>query len=598
MPFPTPVSILVVDDQPRNSLALEAALASVDCSLVRAKSGRDALKCLFAQDFAVILLDIRMPVTDGFETAKLIRARNRSQSTPIMFMTPYDPDGAGMEEGYRLGGIDYIHKPFDPHILRSKVTFFVELFRKTVALEQMTADLVLREQHGVALNARLEERVIARTEALAVAYSDLEAAGEERLRTEEALRALEHTARAEAETAARQASVLAEVSRVLVENFMDHRPMLGRVAHIAAEATDAACVIQLFAEDGDEAGLVPLAVDHADQMVRSELARVLSVPHRFSDSPWPDLDRVFLDSYPLKDSLSVPMLARTALIGVLSLARFGCGALQFTDCDRKLSEDLAARVALAVENARLYENARTAIELRDKFLTIAAHELKTPLTTIQGYSQLLSHQLAEGLGGEAAGVRRSAQMIEDRTRHLAGLVEQILDVSRLVASRMQLDRDDTDVVGMIRSLVDGFESRDSSHEFRLHVRHERLQAAVDLPRMKQVMANLIDNAVRYSPQGGPIDISVGEEQDGTVVLSVRDRGLGIPEEHRAHIFDRFYQAHAVAYRSGMGLGLHISREIVLLHGGTITVAFPSDGGSHFTVRLPRTDHTPAGEHGT
>src|SRR5205823_3364526 len=125
-----------------------------------------------AQEFAVILLDIRMRDMDGFETATLIRARERSQSTPIMFMTAYDRTGERAMQGYLLGAIDYVYKPFDPHILRSKVIFFVELFRKTVALEQrtaeltqVTADLACREQQVVQLNAQLEGRVIERTAA-------------------------------------------------------------------------------------------------------------------------------------------------------------------------------------------------------------------------------------------------------------------------------------------------------------------------------------------------------------------------------------------------------------------------------------------------
>lgn len=584
---PLPVSVLLVDDEDNNILALEAALDSVDCELVKAQSGRSALRHVLAQDFAVILLDIAMPEIDGFETARLVRARSRSRSTPIIFMTAYDPAGARMQEGYRLGGIDYIYKPFDAYILRSKVSFFVELFRKTVALQQVTADLVLREQQIVALNARLEERVIRGTAALKVANRDLEAEAFDHLRTEAALRASEDTARVESELTHTRASVLAAVSQVLVENFMDHRPMLQRVAQIAAVATASACVIQLIAEDGDDPGLVPLAIDHTEQAVRAELARVLRTPHTSQDFPWNDIDRAFLDVHPLMDSLSVPMLARTTPIGVLSLARFGPDAPQFAEGDRRLCDDLAARVAFAVENARLYDNARTAIELRDNFLTVAAHELKTPLTTIQGYSQLLTNKLTDGLGEEAAPVRRAAHMIEDRTRHLARLVEQIVDVSRLVASRLELDRQDADLVAMLAELVTSIERRGTSHELRLHVPSERLPAAVDLTRLKQVMANLIDNAVRYSPAGGPIDITVDDDADG-VVLSVRDRGLGIPVQHRAHIFDRFFQAHATEYRSGMGLGLHISREIVLLHGGTITAAFPPDGGSQFTVRLPRT----------
>lgn len=368
--------------------------------------------------------------------------------------------------------------------------------------------------------------------------------------------------------------------------------MLERVARIAAIATDTACVIELLPEDGGGV-LEPLAIDHADQAVCKELSRVLSSPHRVDDSPWQDLDGVFLEAHPLRDTLSVPMLARSATIGVLSLGRFGTSAPPFTDHDREFTDDLATRIGLAVENARLFEHARTAIELRDTFLTVAAHELKTPLTTIQGYAQLLSLQLDQGLKVDSNPIRRSARMIEDRTRHLARLVEQILDVSRLAASRLKLNQVEMDLVGLIRNLVAGFAAR-HPREFRLHL-VESVRAAVDPVRIEQVMANLIDNAVRYSPDGGPIDVSVEAESDEWVALTVRDRGLGIPEEHRAHIFDRFHQAHGVSYRSGMGLGLHISREIVALHGGEIVATFPDDGGSQFTVRLLRCGPAPREE---
>ena len=179
---------------------------------------------------------------------------------------------------------------------------------------------------------------------------------------------------------------------------------------------------------------------------------------------------------------------------------------------------------------------------------------------------------------------------DDRTKHLARLVEQILDVSRLDQSRLKLSLEDVDVVGLIRKLVAGFQRR-HPREFRLRL-PDHVRTAVDPVRLEQVMANLIDNAVRYSPDGGPIEVSVDLESDDWVVLSVRDRGVGIPQEHRAHLFDRFYQAHGVSYRSGMGLGLHISREIVALHGGDITAAFPVDGGSEFMVRLMRSGGPP------
>jgi two-component system sensor histidine kinase/response regulator len=182
MTLPQPISILIVDDEPRNLVALEAALASVDCKLVKATSGREALKCVLTQDFAVILLDIHMPEMSGFETASLIRSREKSQSTPIIFLTADDRRGPRVQEGYRVGAVDYMYKPFDPSILRAKLAVFVELFRNTAALEvrtteltQVTADLVVREQQVEALNAVLEQRVVERTGELEAAVKELEA---------------------------------------------------------------------------------------------------------------------------------------------------------------------------------------------------------------------------------------------------------------------------------------------------------------------------------------------------------------------------------------------------------------------------------------
>jgi diguanylate cyclase (GGDEF)-like protein/PAS domain S-box-containing protein len=135
------VSILVVDDQPKNIIALEAALANVDCRVVRARSGREALKWVLAQDFAAILLDIRMPDLDGFDTAGLIRMRDRSRATPIIFLSAYHHTAAEIQKAYRFGGIEYLSRPLDPTILRVKVSFFVELFRKSLRLEQQAAEL-------------------------------------------------------------------------------------------------------------------------------------------------------------------------------------------------------------------------------------------------------------------------------------------------------------------------------------------------------------------------------------------------------------------------------------------------------------------------
>ncbi|MBD1824714.1 response regulator [Cyanobacteria bacterium FACHB-DQ100] len=141
MPMHTSVNILIVDDQPENLLALEAVLGRLGENLVRASSGEEALRCLLNQDFAVILLDIQMPGMDGFETANLVRSRARSQHTPIIFLTAFDASEQGVFKGYSLGAVDYLIKPINSEILVSKVGVFVDLFKKTAAIQHQAAQL-------------------------------------------------------------------------------------------------------------------------------------------------------------------------------------------------------------------------------------------------------------------------------------------------------------------------------------------------------------------------------------------------------------------------------------------------------------------------
>jgi CheY-like chemotaxis protein len=170
------VNILLVDDQPKNLLALSAILDSPDLNLVKALSGMEALRCLLNQDFAVILLDVQMPGMDGFETATLIRQRERSQHTPIIFITALNRDDTHVERGYSLGAVDYLLKPFAPEILKSKVTVFVDLFKKTQLLKQQAT---LLEAANKKLEGEITQRKIAE-EALRRAHDSLEIKVQER----------------------------------------------------------------------------------------------------------------------------------------------------------------------------------------------------------------------------------------------------------------------------------------------------------------------------------------------------------------------------------------------------------------------------------
>jgi signal transduction histidine kinase len=241
-------------------------------------------------------------------------------------------------------------------------------------------------------------------------------------------------------------------------------------------------------------------------------------------------------------------------------------------------------VLLAREQSARSE-AEAALQVRDEFLSIASHELRTPLATLSGYAQLALRRIDkdEQFGRER--IVSALRAITAQSDKLNRLLSQLLDVSRLELGKLALEREQTDLVALLNQVVSAARARDGEHAIAL-LTPPSLEAKVDPLRVEQVMINLLDNAIKYSPDGGPIDVVMSQPADGEVQIAVRDHGLGIPPENRARIFERFYQAHGDGHKSGMGLGLHVSRQIVELHGGDITAEFPSDGGSRFIVRLP------------
>lgn len=169
-----PATILLVDDEPKNLLALEALLEGEGRKLVRAESGLEALRCALEQDFAMILLDVQMPDLDGFETAQLIRQRERSKNTPIIFLTASDGDANFVARGYAAGAVDYLRKPYNPDVLRSKVAIFVDLFRMAEQLRRQS-DQLSRQAHmeGILLAARTFEHELNTKLTSTVGYTQL-----------------------------------------------------------------------------------------------------------------------------------------------------------------------------------------------------------------------------------------------------------------------------------------------------------------------------------------------------------------------------------------------------------------------------------------
>jgi PAS domain S-box-containing protein len=250
----------------------------------------------------------------------------------------------------------------------------------------------------------------------------------------------------------------------------------------------------------------------------------------------------------------------------------------------KVTRDLTER-RRAEEERRQLLAAEEAARLRGEFLSVAAHELKTPLTSLLGMAQLAHRRYVRRAESPPEGLDTALDTIVAQSRKLSRLIDQLLDVSRLEAGKLALDRRETDLAVILTSVQSLFQTRDDAARLELDLPPQPVNAFVDTLRLEQVVTNLIDNALKYSPLDTPVHVSL-TALSGFARIAVRDRGPGVPVEDRAHLFDRFFRSRASGYTSGMGLGLYVSREIVELHGGSITAEFPPDGGAQFVVDIP------------
>jgi protein-histidine pros-kinase len=250
--------------------------------------------------------------------------------------------------------------------------------------------------------------------------------------------------------------------------------------------------------------------------------------------------------------------------------------------------DISERRKAEEEHSKL-AHAQESLRLRDDFLSIASHELKTPLSALQ--MQVESAKRLEKTGtNEERATRLETQMarVGRAVSRLVTLVNQLLDISRITAGRLSLQVEETDLVAIVRGVVEQFheEAARSGSKVILHA-PDVLVVRIDPLRAEQVVTNLLSNAVKYG-QGKPVEISLEQDSNGAAQLSVRDHGIGIAPENQARIFQRFERLVSSRNYAGFGLGLWIVRQIMEAHGGTIHVWSQPGAGSTFTVQFPRT----------
>jgi len=298
--------------------------------------------------------------------------------------------------------------------------------------------------------------------------------------------------------------------------------------------------------------------------------------------------------------MAVPLIARGQTLGAIAFGAAGSGR-RFGRDELTVAEELAHRAALAADNARHYEaegRARAAAEAasraKDAFLATVSHELRTPLSPILAWSRMLRQGT---LGEEKA--RRALEAIERCARSQAQLVEDLLDVSRIITGKLRLDVRPVPLAPVVQAAVEVVRPAAEAKGLELQVVLDAEVGTVtgDPERLKQVVWNLASNAVKFTPKGGRVEVRL-ERVDGRVEITVRDSGQGIRPEFLPHIFQRFEQADSTSTRAhgGLGLGLAIVRHIVELHGGTVHAESPGEGqGAVFTVALPLAVAQTAGE---
>ena len=434
--------------------------------------------------------------------------------------------------------------------------------------------------------------------------------------------AREQVARTEAEGAERRLAFLAEASAQLSAS-LDYEVTLSNVARLAVPRLADYCAIDMVDDDNQVRSLELADVDpdkeeigrqmHQQHPVNPEsnhpVAQVLRSgrPILFSHvdddvlSLFAEDDTEYLQQ--LRDigidsAMYVPLVARGRSIGVISFVASESGH-RYGPSDLALAQELTRRAAMAIDNARLYREAQEAVRIREEFLSIASHELKTPLTTVKGYGQILGRLLRRPTF-DADRLIRLADQLQEQLSRFETLIADLLDVSRMQQRGLELRPEPTDLIALVRTVISRFEypaEPDPRHTFIVDAPDE-LHGIWDPDRLDQVLTNLISNAVKYSPEGGVITISVGIREEDQVELSVADQGIGIPEDEQGQLFRPFARSETVQRAiSGVGLGLYISQQIITRHGGTIWLESAPGLGSRFSLLIPRDYSSIAGEAG-
>ncbi len=398
----------------------------------------------------------------------------------------------------------------------------------------------------------------------------------------------------------------------LLASSLDYETTLARVARLAVPALADWCAVDMVGEDELVYRLAVAATDPAKEDLAWELRRRYPVnpnwalgvsrvirtgePELVTHVTEEHLALMAIDgehlpmlrALDMQSYLRVPLRARGQTLGVISLVSTD-PSRRYTSADTSFVSGLARRAAVAIDNARLYQQSRAALAAQEGFFASISHDLRTPLTSITAFAQLLHRRASRSATVDPRTIE-ALSAIEVAAARMEDLITGLLDLSRIQSSMpLELECEPTDLVSLARRGVEEHGRITRLHELRLEIERPELIGPWDPARIDRVVTNLLSNAVKYSPAGGTITVTVAHEAEpppGHAVLRVRDEGLGVPAADLPHIFDRFHRGANVGRIAGAGVGLAGARQIVEQHGGTISIESEEGAGTTVTVRLP------------
>jgi len=636
MAIASAVNILLVDDDPASLELLQEILAADEVNLVLATSSEQALREIETLDFAAVVLDVGMPGMSGFALARCIRSQARSSATPIIFVTGADAGAFPIEQAYALGAVDYLSKPVNPIILRAKVTVFVQLYqlmqrrqqeaerehllKDSQANSEQLADVFKQAPAFMAVlhgpehvfemvNDYYTMLVGKRNQiGLPVRQALPELAGQ-------GFFELLDTVYATGEQFVGSGMPIAlqrQAGKPLEVRYVDFvytalRSAQGAVHSILIHGVDQterkqaeATLRQSEAKFRTIANAMPQMVwsarpDGAHDYFNQQWYDFTGLPAGSTDGD--DWSEAFHpEDQPQTWALWRHSLATGELYEVQYRLRHRSGQYRWTLGRALPVRDDEGRITrwmgtcTDIHDQKLAEEElRQANRHKDDFLAMLAHELRNPLAPISTAARLL----ALSAGNETV-VRQVSAIISRQVTHMTELVDDLLDVSRVTRGLVELHTETMNVKLVIASAL---EQAMPLVESRGHTVTQRLGAAPalvqgDKTRLVQVLANLLNNAAKYTPQGGQIALEL-EVHESQVRLSVSDNGSGIAPELLPRIFELFTQAERTPDRvqGGLGVGLALVKHIVALHGGTVEARSEGLGrGSAFMVTLPLSEN--------